>query len=165
MLFKAIAVVLMLGFFTSVSAADDVKASVKENSSLNLSAEIKDLLKQEMQAVEKGMKQLVSSMATGDWQETNKIAKQIQASYIMKKSLTAEQMKQLHHALPEQFIKLDHAFHRYAGMLAHAAEMKNADVAGFYFYKMNDSCVQCHSVYAQEKFSGFSSDVQPSHKH
>ncbi len=126
---------------------------------LDIPADIKPILKKEMLAVEKGMQQLVSSIAKGDWDKTAEIGKQIQASYIMKQSLTAEQMKQLHHSLPEQFIKQDHAFHQYAGMLAHAAEVKNTDVVNFYFYKMNESCVQCHSRYAQERFPAFS--IQP----
>ncbi len=123
--------------------------------SLNIPADIKPILKKEMLAVEKGMQELISSMAKGDWDKTVAIGKQIQASYIMKQTLTSEQRKQLHQSLPKQFIKQDHAFHHYAGMLAHAAEVKNLDVMNFYFYKMNESCVQCHSRYALERFPAF----------
>jgi cytochrome c556 len=156
---RALILVFLMGVLTSV-------CSVAEEP-LNIPADIKPILQKEMLAVEKGMQELVSSIAKGDWDKTVAIGKQIQASYIMKQSLTPEQMKQLHHSLPKQFIKQDHAFHQYAGMLAHAAEVKNLDVMNFYFYKMNESCVQCHSRYAQERFPTFatqSSEHSP-HKH
>ena len=131
---------------------------------LTLSTANRQLLKKEMLAIEKGMKTLLSTIATGDWKKTAETGKQIQASYIMKQSLTSEQLKHLHQHLPKPFIKLDHSFHHYAGMLAHAAEVKNADAVGFYFYKMTDSCVQCHSSYAKDKFPGFSVE-EKSHQH
>ncbi len=129
---------------------------------LSIPEEVKPIIQKEMLAIEKGMQQLVSSIAKGEWKQIAIISKQIQASYIMKQSLTAEQIKQLHHSLPEQFIKQDKEFHHYAGMLAHAAELKNTDVMSFYFYKMNESCVQCHSRYAQSRFPAFSN---PPEKH
>jgi len=147
--------VLLLAFFIGMLTSVGSVADESQKPELNFPADIKPLLKKEMIAVEKGMQALLSSIAKGDWEKTAIIGKQIQASYIMKQSLTAEQKKQLHHSLPEQFVKLDHSFHQYAGMLAHAAEVKNADVINFYFYKMNDSCVQCHSRYAQERFPAF----------
>lgn len=161
---------LLLGFLASAcSIAENKKIDHKQTQAttavLTIPADIRPLLKQEMIAVEKGMQELVTSIATADWHKTVQIAKQIQASYIMKQNLTAEQMEQLHHSLPEQFIALDHSFHKNAGMLAHAAEVKNADVANFYFYKMNDGCVQCHSRYAQEVFTGFSKREKAEHKH
>jgi len=154
MKFKALIFVFFVGVLTSVSSV------AEEANKLNIPADVKPILKKEMLAIEKAMQELVSTMAKGNWEKTAEIGKQIQASYLMKQSLSAEQMKQLHHNLPEQFIKLDHSFHQYAGMLAHAAEVKNADVMSFYFYKMNDSCVQCHSRYAQEQFNTFSTSVE-----
>lgn len=102
---------------------------------LKIPADIKPLLTQEMLAVEKGMQELLSSIAKGDWDKIAGIAKQIEASYIMKQSLTAEQMQQLHHSLPEQFIRQDRAFHGYAGMLAHAAKAKIKILLIFIFIK------------------------------
>jgi len=149
---------LMLVFLTGVLAS--VSSVAQEPNKLNIPADVKPILKKEMVAIEKAMQELVSTMAKGNWEKTAEIGKQIQASYLMKQRLSAEQMKQLHHSLPEHFIKLDHSFHQYAGMMAHAAEVKNSDVMSFYFYKMNDSCVQCHSLYAQEQFPAFSSPAE-----
>jgi len=154
----------MLMLVSACSVAENKHVDQQEQG-LTIAADIKALLKQEMIAVEKGMQELVTSISRGKWHKTAAIAKKIQASYILKQSLTKEQMQHLHHSLPEQFIKLDFSFHQYAGMLAHAAEVKNSDVVNFYFYKMNESCMQCHSSYAQERFSGFAKDKQEIHKH
>lgn len=137
----------------------------KHTLTLVLSADIQQLLKKEMRAIEKAMQELLSSIAAGNWQKTSAIGMQIQASYIMKQNLTVDQKRQLQEVLPEKFVKLDQLFHQYAGMLAHAAEARNADVVNFYFYKLNDSCVQCHSNYAQRKFSGFSDVTKKPHSH
>jgi cytochrome c556 len=67
--------------------------------------------------------------------------------------------------LPQQFIEMDMDFHKSAGMLAHAAEMKNADVVNFYFYKMNAACVSCHGKYATERFPGLIKGGDEEHHH
>ncbi|MCK5189215.1 MAG: hypothetical protein KAR12_04085 [Methylococcales bacterium] len=158
-------VLLMMLFSSACSIAEEREHAHQQNTqTLNLPLDIKQLLKKEMLAVENGMQKLISTIAMGDWQKTAEIGKQIQASYLMKQELSEEQLKHLHHILPEQFVKLDHSFHHYAGMLAHAAEVKNAEVVSFYFYKMNESCIQCHSSYAQIKFTGFSATPKNHHE-
>lgn len=157
MKYRLLAITFLIGLLTTACSI--------AKQPLDIPANIKPILQKEMLAVEKGMQQLVSSIAKGDWDKTAEIGKQIQASYLLKQSLTPEQMKQLHQSLPVQFIKLDHAFHQYAGMLAHAAEVKNTDVMNFYFYKMNESCVQCHSRYAQERFPAFSTQPEKHSPH
>ncbi len=158
MLDRTVYLVLLMTLLSSACSFAEEKKNIHQQNTqnLNLPLDIKQLLKKEMLAVEKGMQKLISTIAAGDWQQTAMIGKQIQASYLMKQKLNDEQLKHLHHILPEQFVKLDHTFHHYAGMLAHAAEVKNAEVVSFYFYKMNDSCIQCHSSYARSKFTGFS---------
>ena len=162
MLDRPLYLIFLIALFSSACsiAGEKNKIHQQNTQTLNLPIDIKQLLKKEMLAVEKGMQKLISTIAAGDWQQTAVIGKQIQASYLMKQELTDEQLRHLHHILPEQFVKLDHSFHHYAGMLAHAAEVKNAEVVSFYFYKMNDSCIQCHSNYAQSKFTGFSAPTK-----
>lgn len=150
---------LILPVLITVSACSLTaeKSDVHNNlHQINLPVDIQDLLRQEMQAIEQAMQKLISSIATADWQKTVAIAEQIQASYILQQNISADQKRTLQHLLPEQFKKLDQAFHHHAGMLAHAAKAKNADVVNFYFYKLSDSCVQCHSNYARSRFPGFS---------
>ena len=167
MIIRFILLVFLVSLSTSACTIAEEKKDVHQKNmpAFHLPLDIKQVLKVEMQAIEKGMQKLVSTIAVGNWQKTAAIGKQIQASYIMKQSLTTEQMEYLHHSLPEQFIKLDRSFHHYAGMLAHAAEVKNAEVVSFYFYKMNDSCVQCHSTYAKGEFPGFSDGKESLHFH
>ncbi len=151
-------VFLMLVLNFSVSAEE---ATI--NSNVHLSPEIKQILTKEMLAIEAAMQQLVGTMAKGEWDKTASIGKQIQASFLLKKTLSKEQKQQLHKELPAQFIKLDQNFHHYAGMLAHAAEVKNMDVMSFYFYKMHESCLGCHAQFATERFPALQDSAATDH--
>jgi hypothetical protein len=121
---------------------------------VELSPDLKALLNQEMALIEKGMMELIPVIAAGEWEDAASIGNQIKASFILKQKLTASQKEELHRVLPERFVEMDQDFHKSAGMLAHAAEMKNADVVSFYFYKMNAACVSCHSKFAAARFPG-----------
>ena len=148
---------------TSPVFSEQKDKHVQHQKALDIPEAIKPILTQEMLLFEKAMKGLLSSITTGNWHKTVEIAKQVEASYIFKQQLSKEQREHLHHILPKRFVHLDHSFHQYAGMLAHAAEVKNADVMNFYFYKMADSCTQCHAEYAKEKFPGFVAKGTHSH--
>ena len=121
---------------------------------VELSADLMSLLNQEMALIQKGMMDLIPVIAAGEWEDAASIGKQIKASFILKQKLTAAQKEELHRVLPELFVEMDQDFHKSAGMLAHAAEMKNADVVSFYFYKMNAACVSCHGKFAAARFPG-----------
>jgi len=84
----------------------------------------------------------------------------------MRQKLTKVQKDELHRVLPKQFIEMDQDFHNSAGMLAYAAEMKNADVVNFYFFKLNNACITCHAKYATERFPGLvNGNEVDSHQH
>lgn len=136
--------------------------AIEKPQAITVSTEIKQLLNQEMQLLETGMQQLLSAIISADWNKTMTLGQQIQASFIIKKTLTAQQKTELHQHLPKTFIELDQSFHQYAGLLAEAAAVKNQETVNFYFYKMLDRCTQCHSRYALEKFPAFSVNQ---HKH
>ena len=121
-----------------------------------LSPALMTLLNQEMALIQKGMMDLIPLIAAGEWDDAAAIGKQIKASFILKQKLTAAQKEELHRILPELFVEMDQDFHKFAGMLAHAAEMKNADVVNFYFYKMTAACVSCHGKFAATRFPGLS---------
>jgi hypothetical protein len=123
-----------------------------EPTHLQLDADIHLLLKQEMQAIQQGMMSLVPAIASGDWNKVAQIGSDIEGSYLLKQKLTKAQLHALHSSLPAEFIKQDQAFHHSAGMLAHAAEMGNADIVNFYFYKLNTACIECHTEFAQPRF-------------
>ena len=121
---------------------------------IQVSPDLKELLNQEMAAIQSGMMALIPAMAAGEWEEVATIGKNIKASFIMKQKLTKAQKEELHRVLPPAFIEMDQDFHKSSGMLAHAAEMKNADVMNFYFSKLNQACVSCHAKFATDRFPG-----------
>ncbi|MCK4493300.1 MAG: cytochrome c [Methylococcales bacterium] len=128
------------------------KIAEKKPMAIKLPSEIKSLLRQEMQQLQHGMQALLPAIVSGDNHKITEIAKKMQHSYIMKQKLTTKQMQHLHKNLPPTFIQLDQKFHGFAGMLAHVAEENKPELISFYFYKLTETCVQCHSQYAQNKF-------------
>ena len=127
---------------------------------LHLSPGLTGLLQQEMQAIQRGMQSLIPAIASGDRQAIAETGDKIQHSYIMSQQLSAQHRQELQQ-LPPAFRALDQSFHRYAGMLAHAARMQNAEVVNFYFYKLTDACVACHSRFAANRFP----DLAPADNH
>ena len=130
------------------------QAKLEMASGVELSPALMVLLNQEMALIQNGMMDLIPVIAAGEWGAAASIGKQIKASFILKQKLTASQKEELHRLLPELFVEMDQDFHKSAGMLAHAAEMKNADVVNFYFYKMTAACVSCHGKFAATRFPG-----------
>lgn len=128
----------------------------KHKSVESLSPELRALLKQEMQALQTGMLSAIPALVSGNLTELAEIARKMEKSYILRQSITREQMNELHSSLPASFLKQDQAFHYYAGMLAHVADRKKLELVNFYFSKLTESCVTCHSEHAAHTFPGFS---------
>lgn len=97
-----------------------------------LSSDLRDLLNQEMQALQNGMQSIIPAYVSGNWEEIATTAGKIKNSYILKQSLTENQIKQLHSLLPAAFIEQDKKFHYLAGMLEHVAKNKNSELTNFY---------------------------------
>lgn len=121
----------------------------------SLSPALRDLLAREMLALETGMQAIIPAFSSGNWSEIAGIAEQMENSYILKQALTDEQKKELHSLLPVSFIDLDKQFHYLAGMLKHVAKKQKSELVGFYFSKLNESCVGCHAQYATHRFPAF----------
>jgi len=117
-----------------------------------LSADVKALLVEEMQQLDKAMSALSPEISAGNWSKISEIATQMRDSFILKKKLTPEQGKELHGKLPESFIDRDRAFHAAAGRLVEAADLHNGELTVFYFYKLMEGCVGCHAKYAPQRF-------------
>ncbi len=161
-------VVSMFLFFPLASLAGEEEHAAQKpaGNTIPLSADLRSLLVAEMVAIENGMKNLVSAISSGEWEKVTSIAQNIGNSFIMKQKLTTAQKDELHRVLPAQFIEMDQDFHSSAGMLAHAAGMKNADVVNFYFFKLNSACVACHTKYATQRFPGLAKGNEgDSHEH
>ncbi len=121
----------------------------------DLSPELRSLLSKEMLALQTGMQSIIPAYVSGDLEEVAHIAKKIKNSFILKQHITGDQKKELGAKLPKAFLKMDHQFHKYAGMLEHVAQEKHTELVGFYFSKLSAACVACHSEYATHKFPKF----------
>lgn len=132
---------------------------------VQLSEEVRQILIEEMTAIQNGVQALVPAIATGNWHEVTEIGRKIKDSYIMKQKLSESQMEELHRSLPTGFQELDKSFHDFAGMLAHAAEMNHTELVSFYFYKLTEACVVCHSKYASDRFPALARKSQHEEQH
>jgi len=137
--------VLSLGLFAS-DKNDEIK---------NLSTGLKNLLTQEMIAVDKSMKNIFHHMISANFEELSKEAIGIQNSFILKKKLTKEQKIELHSNVSNEFITLDKTFHATAGKLANAAEFEDIQEVNKYFTQMTNTCIKCHSTFATHRFPNF----------
>ncbi len=122
---------------------------------LPLSAKHRAALIAEMLGVKAGVAELSGSIAMGEWKAAAQQAERIRDSYIMKQKLSNEEIEELEHALPADFIEKDSEFHRHADGLAHAARAHDYELEVFYYSKMMEGCGACHARYATDVFKGF----------
>ncbi len=154
------AVVCCLGILL-LSANVYSEASIEE-----LSPELRLLLKEEMGAIELGMQNIVTAYIAGNIEEVAEIAGQIQKSYILKQKITQSQKHELHTKLSKTFIAKDQKFHEYAGMLAHVSQENHMELVSFYYLKLLESCLGCHSEHATHRFPSLSgASINDEHKH
>jgi len=150
---------------TAAAGEHDHAGAAPVASELHLSPGVAKLLRQEMRAIQTGMQALIPAIASGDWQNAAGIGREIRDSFILKQQLTPQQRHELHRTLPPRFRELDGAFHRTAGMLAHAAEMENGEVVTFYLQRLMEGCVTCHSRYATTRFPALAKPPGEDHHH
>ncbi len=132
---------------------------------LQLSAELMELLRAEMQALLGAVQTIPAGIATGDWQRVAETSTKAGASYILAQKLTAQQRQELKEKLPDLFKHLDAAFHAEAEKLAAAARQHDAQLSSFHYYRMLETCTACHAVYATTRFPGFAPPTGREHKH
>jgi hypothetical protein len=120
-----------------------------------LSSDLRVLLSKEMLALQEGMKSIIPAYTSGNLEEVAHIAEKMKSSFILKQNITSEQKHELMSKMPRTFLHLDQKFHEYAGMLEHVAKEKHTELVGFYYYKLTESCVGCHSHFASHKFPKF----------
>ena len=147
-----VAITLLTGSFLSYA----------DSSVETLSPELRTLLSKEMRALQEGMRTIISAYISGDLEKIVQVAHKMKNSYILKQSITPDQKHELMTKLPKAFLQRDQKFHEYAGMLAHVAEEKHLELVGFYYSKLTESCVSCHSDYAGHQFPDFL--IKPSHE-
>jgi len=163
-----IRIILLVSILPALSYGEE-KIKHKEHESTSeveaLSDDLRNLLSQEMQALQNGMMAIIPAYVSGNWKEIETIAGKIKNSYILKQSLTESQAKELHSVLPHEFIEKDQRFHYLAGMLEHVAKKKKPELINFYFSKMSESCVSCHEAFATHKFPALIPKAEEKHMH
>lgn len=147
--------------------AQDQPAPPAQNkaSALTLPPTLRSALLAEMAGLKAGMAELSASLASGQWDKTAERAARIRDSYIMKQKLSRAELEQLERSLPADFVVMDQRFHRHAEGLAHAAHMRDHELAVFYFSRMLESCGSCHARYATHTFPGFRRAEPAPHAH
>ena len=123
-----------------------------------LTPKLKELISKEMQQVAQATAELAGAIAGGNHASAMQLGAAVRDSFILKRSLTEQDKKDLMSAVPPGFVALDRHFHATAGKLAHAAEGKDSELQGFYFYKMLEACVACHARFASDRFPGLSEE-------
>jgi len=147
---RVVMAVMLLG---TLMYADEAKKGVEA-----LSPEVRALLGEEMQHIEKGMQSIFANMVRGNYEEIAKTATDIQNSFIFNRKLTDAQRQELKSNIPKAFVTLDRSFHMTAGKLAEAAEFSEKEKVQENFALMTQKCVQCHSTYATHRFPAFSEE-------
>ncbi|OGI43462.1 MAG: hypothetical protein A2150_03385 [Candidatus Muproteobacteria bacterium RBG_16_64_11] len=169
MLKRSIAVVLLAGAIagpsTGSSAEPQAGATKDMAPVLALTPKLRGALVAEMAGLKGGIAELAVALAAGEWDKLARRAERIRDSYIMKQKLSAEEMSQLHRALPAEFLELDERFHRHAESLAHAAQQHDGELAAFYLFRMTEGCVNCHARYATHVLKGFRRATETPHTH
>ena len=131
----------------------------------SLSPDLRALLKQEMLAIQEGMRDIVPAFASGNLEEVSDIAEKINKSFILKQKITDAQKQELHKKLSKGFILKDQQFHKYAGMLEHVSKESHIELVGFYYSKLLESCVGCHREYAGYRFPIFTNESAKEEHH
>jgi len=133
--------------------------------SITLGPDLLALLQAEMREITVGVQKIPVAIAQGDWETLAQTSESIRSSYIMARSLTEEQKQVLKLNLPARFKLLDSAFHERAGKLVNAAQARDFELASYHYSRLIESCAQCHSLYASEKFTGFANAEELGHQH
>ena len=127
-------------------------AQSAEPVSPKLTPKLQDLLRKEMQSVNKASQEVLAAMVAGDDARVATLAQQIHDSFILRQSMTPADKADLMAAVPVDFVKMDKGFHGIAAELAKAARAKDRTGQQEKFGQMISACVACYSKYATDRF-------------
>lgn len=148
---KPITVNRLLGAFLLYLAVSTTSMAA-EPVTPKLTDKLRQLLQEEMRAVQGAMTSIHSAMVTGQHASVAERAQRIHDSFILKQSLTEQDREDLMSAVPTGFIDLDKEFHKLAASLADAGRNENTKEQRILFSKMTHSCIECHGTYVSDRF-------------
>ena len=120
-----------------------------------LTPRLRGLLTSEMVSLRTAVHGILDGLVTGDDATVGKLAQRVHDSFIMEKSMTPQDRKDLEAALPKEFVDMDETFHATAGQLADAARAHERARERVLFDRMTAACSACHSRFATDVFTGF----------
>lgn len=147
---KFIAAFLMVTFAGIAVAQDAAPVNVADK----LPPNVRTLLIQEMQAVLTATQTILEGIVKGQHDLVAEKAEGIHNSFILKQKMTSEDRRALMAAVPEAFLQLDRTFHKLSADLATAARAGDQAQEQVLFGQMMETCTECHSRYAEGRFSG-----------
>lgn len=125
-----------------------------EDVTSELNPKLRGLLQKKMIGIEAAMKEVYSAIIRGNHEVVQTKGQAIHDSFILAQELTDKDRKALKAAAPKAFLKLDQRFHKQAAKLAQAGEEGHTKKQKQLFDRMTNSCVNCHSRFVNERFSG-----------
>lgn len=129
-----------------------------------LTPRLAKMLSEEMLSIRQASKQIFDGLIFGDNALVATQAMQIHDSFILERSLTEQDKKDLMKAATPEFLKLDGNFHMTAKKLSEAAAHKDHELQAIYYSRLVETCQTCHSQFATDKFPAFTG-AQPEHSH
>jgi len=153
------------GLVFAESKIDHTENLGKIQAVTTLSPAIRELLKQEMNSLQKSMSEMLPLIVSGDWHSVSEHAAKIANGHIMKQKLTSAQIQELMATLPQGFKEIDNSFHSAANMMAHVAKEKHIELVTFYYYRLTETCLSCHTQYATHRFPALIKKAAGSHSH
>lgn len=157
-------VAAILGLTCSVPLLSGTVSAEPQPVSQKLSPRLNQLLTEEMRSIRQAMTQIFNGIVVGDSSVVANMAEQIHKSFILMRELTDKDRKDLN-ALPAEFLKLDGEFHATAEKLSEAGKHKDLELQRYYFSRLTESCVACHSRYVTDKFPAFAGKAEGGHVH
>ncbi len=150
-------VLLITGIICSVLSHNGHAGEAKDKVSaeVNLSKKLRRLLSAEMNSVQKGMTSLSIAIPAGKWNEIVEVTGKMHKGYIMKEKLSQKEMEEFNRSLPEGYQSIDREYREMVDQIENAAKNRRGEQVSFYFYRLTESCIQCHAQYATKRFPDF----------
>lgn len=150
-----IPVIVLVTVLAVSGAAAGNDAGGSSEPELVLSQRFQRVIAAEMNAVQKGMLDLASSIPAGRWGDIITTGRGMINGYIMKKKLSEAEQAELKRSLPAGYRGLDGEFRDAALNMVRAAEALDMKAVNHSFYQLGETCIACHARYAQKRFPGF----------
>lgn len=148
---KTLTVNRLLGAFLLCVAASTTSMA-HEPVTPKLTDKLRQLLQEEMRAVQGAMTSIHSAMVMGQHASVAERAQQVHDSFILQQSLTKQDREDLMSTVPTGFIDLDKVFHQLSASLAEAGRNEDRKEQQILFSRMTRSCIECHGTYVSDRF-------------